>query len=71
MGSVLHARTVNAMKIFSSSYVPSAGERVNKMDKALIFLKLMRKWRDNRYIGTYIGRWRVISTLENGRSRVN
>lgn len=46
----------------------NAREKVNKIDKAL---KFMFKWRNNKYIGNYIGSWRVVRTLENGRSRVN
>lgn len=59
---------VNSTNIFSSTYVPNSREKVNKIDKAL---KFMFKWRNNKYIGNYIGGWRVVRTLENGRSRVN
>lgn len=60
--------TVNSTNIFSSPYVPNAREKVNKIDKAL---KFMLKWKNNKHIGNYTGSWRVVRTLENGRSRVN
>lgn len=52
--------------------MPTAGETINKTDKVFVLMKLMFKCRkaNNKYIGRYIGSQRVISTLENGRSRV-
>lgn len=44
--------------------MPSAGERVNRTDKAPVLMKLMFKRRDNEYIGNSLGSWRVVSTLE-------
>lgn len=31
--------------------MPSAGETVNKIEKVLVLMKLLFKWRDNKYIG--------------------
>ena len=59
--------------VVSTQVEPRVEETRNNIGEFFALMKLIFKWRktNNKNISKYIGNWKVISTLENERSRMN